>query len=725
MQAAAQREGYFRFGIFELSESTGSLFRNGIPVRLPPQAAQLLLLLVKHGGEVVTREQIQQLTWSDHTVVDFEVGINRCIRRIRAALLDDADAPRYLETVPRVGYRFIAPVEHPASAEPIAVKQVLTPAFPELPILASSPPPKPPVRWMPVARVLTAIFAILSGVVYWFAGQEKQPRDLRLIPLAISLGDQFSPSFSPDGRQVAFVWNGEGRDNFDIYLKLVNSSSLPLRLTSHKDIDYSPAWSPDGQWIAFCRGSDTPGGSVWIVPALGGAARKLLDLNERGSPSNRALAWSPDSTRLVTAAQFPGEAHKKLHLVDVNTGVSSIMTSPLRSEEDMHPAVSADGKAVAFTRDVGRGVSQIMVVAIGGGLPYAIAAQPRHVYNARPSWTPDSSHLVFVSHAGGESHVWLSHVGSSRPPSELGALGDGVQDVVVSSTGQLGLVSETEDSNLWMLNVADLTKHLPSLPQRLLASRRTEESPSIRADGRQMVFASNRSGFGEIWTARTDGSDIMQVTDLQNPVTGSPDWSPDGRHIVFDSRVGGHPQLYITSADGGKAQVVDLGDRASVVPRWSRDGSQIYFASDRTGRMEIWRVGAGGGTPVQITRDGGFAPVLSPAGDVLYYTSDNAPVSALWKLNIASGERKLLAPHVLRRSYAPAANGVYFFSGSISEERSSLFWLDALSPRGKQLFTTLRHIGNGVTLSSDGRSFFFTQLDVSERQLLLVQNFWK
>ncbi|HXE13322.1 MAG TPA: winged helix-turn-helix domain-containing protein [Bryobacteraceae bacterium] len=721
MSSNGRATGIFRFGVFELSRATGALLRNGIPVKLPPQPAQVLLLLVERAGDVVTREEIQQLTWSDNTVVDFEVGINRCIRRIRSALLDDADAPRYLETVPRIGYRFIAPVEAP-NAEPAPLEDLAAMAPPDLPPL----PVKRVRDWKPLALGLIGVCVVAAISIFWIAiNREKQPNDLHTAPLAVSFGDQYTPTFSPDGRQVAFTWNGEAQDNFDIYVKLVNSSSPALRLTTSKDVDYSPAWSPDGEWIAFCRGRDTGRGGVWIVPALGGAERKITDMDTPGSPWDRALSWTPDSKRLVVAAPVGAEQHLGLRLIDVNTGASQLIVRPTGSEEDMHPAVSPNGKFIAFTRDTGRGISRIMIVPVGGGTPQPIAAPADQVYNARPAWTPDGSHIVFVSNVDGESHAWLAPFRSSRPVKELAALGDDIHDVAISTAGQLGVVRQARDSNLYMLRLGSTPESVIGEPTRILGSTRLEESPSIRSDGRQLAFASNRSGYEEIWTARADGSDVMQVTYLQNPVTGSPDWSPDGRHIVFDSRAGGRPQLYITSGDGGRAQPICCESGLATVPHWSPDGRSIYFSSDRTGRMEVWSVGATGGTPVQVTKNGGFAPVPSPDGKWLYYSSDNAPVTTLWKQNLVSGEQNRIASSVLRRSYAPADNGLYFFSGSTSRQGSTLFWLVESSQRSQPILTTDRRVEQGVALAPDGRSLFYTQFDVSDHQLLLVQNFWK
>lgn len=687
---------------------------------------QVLLLLVERAGEVVTREQIQQIAWADDTNVDFEVGINRCIRRIRAALVDDADAPRYLETVPRVGYRFIAPVEISSSREAstrVSTKPISTAEM--LPLVSAT---HSSARWRLWTGSISAVAAcVVLAALWWFTrSRVRVPSDLELVPLAVSLGEQYTPSFSPDGRQVAFTWNGENQDNFDIYLKLANSSSPNLRLTRSNDVDYSPAWSPDGQWIAFCRGSDTPGGAIWVVPALGGAERKIADLNSPGSPWNRSLAWSRDSRSLVVASALAGQTRTGLHLVDVSTGAIRRVTKPKAGEEDMYPAVSPDGETIAFTRDTGRGISAILLVPFGGGTPRELAApQMRHIYNAKPAWTPDGRYVAFVSNQAGYNHLWISSVHNSQAPLELPSLGDDVQDAFISATGQLGVVQRREDSNLWSIELQSLSRNEHPKARRLFASTRAEETPAVRQDRKQIAFASNRSGFSEIWTGRTDGTDAMQVTFLRNPVTGSPDWSPDGRQLVFDSRAAGQPDLYVMSADGGKARLLPTGNGMSVTPHWSPNGSFIYFSSDRTGQMEVWRVPLAGGKAEQITDGGGFAPIPSADGQHLYYSANNDPVTSLWGMQIATGKRTLITSSVLRRAYTPGPAGVYFFTGSRSRDESHFNFFDLRTHNQRALFKADHRIENGITLTSDGRTLYYTQWDASGDQLMLVQNFWR
>jgi Tol biopolymer transport system component len=550
--------------------------------------------------------------------------------------------------------------------------------------------------------------------------------NLHPVPLAVSLGDQFTPSFSPDGRQVVFTWNGETQDNFDVYLKSVDSSAHVLRLTTDKDIEYSPTWSPDGQWIAFCRGTDVRGGAIWLIPALGGPERKIIDLDDFASPPNRAISWLRNSKALVVAAALRGQKQRGLHVVDIDSGANTLLTTPSNSEEDMHPAVSPDGRTVAFTRDTGRGISSVLVLPLAGkqGLRAVPIPTPKNIYNALPTWTPDGSHVAFISNAYGETHLWLSPARGSSPAIEIDALGAGVQDPVISGTGQLGFVRQTESSNIWALDLGPPGKGRPKLT-RLFASTRTEETPAIRPDGKQIAFASNRSGYSEIWTGRADGSDVMQVTFLQNPVTSSPDWSPNGRRLVFDSRVGDRAHLYALSADGGQTEALSSGPGLSVVPHWSRDNKWIYFSSDRTGRMEVWRVPSHGGPVQQITRDGGFAGVPSPDGENLYYSSDNSPVSSLWQLQLATGKRTLVASSVIRRAYAPTAKGAYFFSGTSSKRQSSLWSYEERSQQKIPLLITDKKIFNGIAISSDEQTLYYSQLEESGHELLLLPEFWR
>jgi Tol biopolymer transport system component/DNA-binding winged helix-turn-helix (wHTH) protein len=726
----------FRFGAYDLSTDSGELRKYGVLVRLAPQPFQVLVTLVERAGELVTREELHDRLWrQNETAVEFDAGLNRCIRQIRAALSDDADTPRYIETAPRRGYRFIAALEEPPSAKMDApriadLQPVVSPPEPRLP---TAPEPRNakgrPWLWIGAPAVLVALASLTAALL--LSSRHHVAEDLKVVPLAVSVGDQIGPAFSPDSRQVVYSWNGDDRNNFDIYAKLVDSQAPPVRLTTDPATDYSPAWSPDGQWIAFCRDGDPDGGAIWIIPAVGGPERRIADLGAPGNPINRSLAWFRDSKTLATSVRLRGQPQKGLHSINTETGEIRLLTAPGLDDEDMDPAVSPDGKMIAFTRDVGRGVSSVLLLPLTGPVDSVatptplVRAQAPDTFNARPAWTPDSRHIVFASNAGGSQHLRLASVGSASAPAEIRALGDGLETPDVSADGDLVVVRQSSDPNIWKLDLKQLRADGKIHASLFSASTRMEESPAVSPDGSQVAFESGRSGFSEIWIRRVDGSKFFQLTSIHTPVTGSPDWSPDGTSIIFDSRTSGVPQIYSITSHGEHVQRLSSARMSQVVPKWSADGKSIYYSSSQTGRMEVWRMSASGASPEQVTRDGGFAAVPSPDGESIYYLASNAPVSSLWELPLNTGQRKLIHARVANRGFAVTRDGVYFVSYASNGLAVSLHLYDRRA--GRETFTIPwgRQVGPGMAVSPNGDTLYYTQIDREGHEILFVSPFWK
>lgn len=693
-------------------------------------------MLLERAGELVAREDIQRELWGNDISVELDAGLNRCIRQLRAALADDADAPRYIETVPRRGYRFIAAVSQvrvavsdlsEATAEEASAYKGAesTPASP-LPV-TDTPAGRSAFPFWTLIVMAAVVIAAVAAFVEWPRADISQSRfNLEAVPLANAPGDQFSPSFSPDGREVTFTWNGESPGTFNVYRKQVNSPNF-LRLTSDAKIDYSPVWSPDGHWIAFCRGGLQPGGAVWMIPALGGSERKLVDLEAIALPSSRVLAWSADSKWLVVSDKLAHLPQPGLSLVNVQSGVTSPLTRAEAGQDDVSPALSPDGETLAFTRDSGHGVSSIQMIPF---TPYAAPpkqARPlawrgfENVLSARAAWTPDGKQIVFESNHGGKQHLFVAFANGAGDPVDLATLGNNVLSPVISPQGQLAYVHEALNINIWKANT-----HLPNdadRPSRLVASTRISKTPAVSPDGTKMAFASNQYGYSEIWISKIDGTDRMQLTSLKNPGTGSPAWSPDGSQIVFDARIDGQPRLYIISSEGGLPRKITTAGNG-LVPAWSPDGHWIYYASDTSGRSEIWRIPPSGGTAEQVTTNGGFAPVLSPDGRYLYYTETRAPVASLWQFSLATQQKKLLAPAVTRRAYAAAPNGIYFVAGpGLGPQELYFLSHQAVKP---SLFLKLdNRIEDSLSLAPDGRALYWAQVEQRSYDLLIAETFWR
>lgn len=727
MQNGDQSAAIFKFGLFELSRRTGELRKGDTVIRLSPQPIRVLTLLVERAGEVVTRDEIQQDTWTRDTTVDFELGLNRCIRRIRAVLNDDAETPRYIETVPRVGYRFIAPVKigEPPSKAPKSkpIPAEILPPFEPPPVVAPSSR-KRVTNHIWILTAIVCLIVVLAMLGWRWASFTTSGIRLAytVVPLETEPGFASSPTFSPDGRQIAFSWNGKKQDNFDIYVKIVGSFE-ELRLTDTPEIEFSPSWSPDGRFIAFCRGTDLGGTSLWIISPLGGAAKKIVDLGGPAAMDARRIAWSRNSQRLVFADT------NGLFEIDVQNGTQRQITSTSGTQTDTHPAYSPDGRSLAFTRDIGNGISGIQVLQVNeDGTPEGDPSPLRwpgfeSVYSASPVWTPDSRQIIFASNRTGEHQLWIANTHhSSADPQLLVSLGTNIVDAALSTTGRLALVREHVDTDLWKLNLASLLKSGSANLEPIANSTRVETNPKVSPDGKKIAFESNRAGFTEVWTANVDGSNPLPLTAMQNPGTGSPVWSHDGRRIAFESRADSGPRIYVMPSDGGTplplTQISDKG----VVPAWSGDDKWILFTSDKTGKLEIWRIPSRGGAAEQVTHNGAYAPVASPDGKFLYYAANRSALTELRALDLTTGKETAVASNVGRRNYFPTGRQIFYISGG---SKQMLMVADPPNGTARKLFQFEKPVGEGIAISPDSTYLFFGQVDRGGSDLMQVEDFWK
>jgi len=217
-------------------------------------------------------------------------------------------------------------------------------------------------RVMLVLTPLVALLAAVGGILWWYFQREAPPPIGRALPFTTFPGFELNPALSPDGKQVAFTWNGAKQDNFDIYLQLVGSNSR-LQLTKNPAEDFSPAWSPNGSSIAFLRRLDGNRNELLLISALGGPERKLTEtINAVNKPSRLpALAWSPDGRWLAVSHREDGDIAEGLFLVSAQTGEKRRLTRPSADSVcDFAPTFSPDGRTLLFTRFSGAGTAAEM-----------------------------------------------------------------------------------------------------------------------------------------------------------------------------------------------------------------------------------------------------------------------------------------------------------------------------------------------------------------------------
>ena len=670
--------------------------------RVEPKVMDVLMCLARHPGEVVTRDELLETVWAG-TVVTDDV-LTRSISELRKVFDDDPRNPGVIETIPKTGYRLIAPttVDYRGDSVP--------PAAPTLELAPSMPPPveRSPRRW-PVWVAGGGLVLLLFSAL--FLTRDNTPTAYHPTPLTSYPGPEGHPILSPDGRQVAFSWRGPEGDNMDVYLKLIGSET-PLRLTDDSAYDHQPAWSPDGSQIAFMRRGEE-GCWIYLVAALGGPARKLASC---GASIYGDLAWSPDGQWLAfNDKAAPEDAFGITLLSPTTLEKHPLTTPPADTWGDHDPAFSPDGQRLSFTRSVSEGMQDVYTVSVDGGEPDRLTSDSRNVYGH--AWTTGGKHLLFASNRTGRMGLWRIRA-SGGTPAWVG-LGDGQASFPNVAGQRMAYQHSSGEVNIWQVRVGQDSSAAP-----LIASTAWDLHPQISPDGQKVAFTSNRSGSYEVWISNRDGADAVKLTDFGGPFTSTPRWSPDGRRLVFTARPGGQADVYVIDADGAVPRRLTTAPTDEMAASWSRDGQSIYFSSNRSGMWQVWTMPVEGGDAVQHTQNGGFGPMEAPDGQHLYYAKHNA--NGLWRMPLAGGDETLvLEPFDSRDwgSWAVHDAGLYFVQRGrptiLAFHRFATGQIDTLFIPQKGI----PRMDPAFAVSPDGQWLLFGQPARSESDLMLVEDF--
>jgi Tol biopolymer transport system component/DNA-binding winged helix-turn-helix (wHTH) protein len=708
----------YHFGPFRINNRDRLLLRGDQLVALPPKSADALLLLLNHPGQVIGKQELLQALWPGVAVQ--EGSVTQCIWQLRKALDEGGDGSSYIQTIPRRGYRWVHAVD--VGPDTNETSNVTT----ERVEVRSSHSHRARRAWVLAAIAVTGMAAVGAFV----ESRDNPEIPVMMRPFTTYQGGEYEPAFSPDGSRLAFVWDGPGQNNFDIYVRsstVADSSGADetIRLTSDAAGEGSPAWSPDGRNIGFVRYGTRQAGSsgVFVLPVNGGSPRKITAILPLPEIHDRHLDWSPATQDLAFVDKTTPEAPFAILIVPATAhGTRRQLTHPpANSHGDTGPAFSPDGRFIAFRRTLSAGVNDIYIVPAQGGTPHRLTSDNR--FTSAHAWSADGKQIVFSSNRTGRLELWRIDV-SGGGPLRAGPWGEGANFLTISRHGRRLAYSQWfADTNIWSV---DLSAR-PVRPRQVIASTRSDASPAIAPDGSRLAFRSDRSGATEIWVSLVDGSDQHPITSFGGPLTGSPAWSPDGAALAFDSRPSERGQIFTKNLKGKTLTTLTDGVADDVVPSWSRDGQWIYFSSNRTGSWQVWKVRRDGGPAVQVTQTGGFAPQESSDGEWVYYAK-GPNTRGLWRLASRGGHEQPVSDRLaegLWRYWMPHSDGIYFVEpGAGSTADIVLHRPETGAFRGLAVLSKLPifHDG-GSCLSPDGRSIFYSQADQNGSDILVVDGF--
>lgn len=688
------------------------------PSRITPKAMGVLLALVEQPGRVVSREALLAEVWPN-TLPTNDV-VTQAITSLRKAFGEERGDPRYIETIAKTGYRLLAPVEwigapvapvvEDAAREPEARGAVVAPAW-----------------WVrhggwAVASVAVALLAVL--LLAWAirdepaappgeqaAGRAASPSvpfrtpDYRLITSAP--GFEGAPSLSPDAAMVAYVALPTGQRGTAIMVQTTDPSR-PRQLTQPPPgaDDVAPAWSPDGREIAFLRVRIGRDCGVMVVPANGGIGRRVARCDGDNRPS---FDWTADGRGLIFGSRGTLGDNRGLRVLDLASGEWRALDYAADARDiDAMPRYSPDGRWIVFVRNAPLG-DFWRLPAAGGN----VARLTRlHADIGEWDFTPDGRAIVFARWHESESRLYRLDLDSGLV-QELG-IPDGAQPAIAAKTPALAF---SQQRNYFGLYRFDLAGERP--PERLFPSSGRDRLPSIAPDGRQLVFASDRSGRFGLWWADLQRPDSVRLIEGVLPETRHlPEWSPDSERLLVVGTDGrsATPGLYEVSPASGRAIRLGLPAvepvQAAYVPGAERRVFVVAGTGDGRLRLSLYERGAQPWRSLGAIDDVARVRVDAPRGRVLF-TRPGRP--GLWEADLAlspasvrplAGEQPAAARY---RQWNVAPDGAIHLIERVSGCGVQLTVLPpgpGTEARQRCLDPARIAASNGFSLAPDGRTAF-------------------
>jgi DNA-binding winged helix-turn-helix (wHTH) protein len=423
----------YRFGPFILNSSSRLLLRDKQPLLITAKVLDTLIVLVQNRGRLMSKEELLSTLWP-YAAVE-EANLAQVICCLRRALEDHPKEHRYIATIPGRGYVFVGAVSEFGAPGDVTESSGSQHASAEG--VARNSVPQKSKFWM-FATLISAALLICGAVYSNLLHMARKPATSPTVPLTGLAGSAVCPSFAPDGERVAFAWDADKQENFDIYVKQIGVGSM-RRLTSDPGLDLSPAWSPDGREIAFLRFHANGRANVLLTPAVAPhRARSLTTITAAPEQYRRLrlITWSPDSKWLVVPDGPSLDGHMGLFLVSKETGEKRRLTQPPAKHHDFEPALSPNMRRIAFVRYGGDGTSssELYVENLSGDLQPRGAPERLTFYNrhtASPVWTPDGRAILFTrpERSHGDS-IWRIDALGTHESEPVATLAKGISALV-------------------------------------------------------------------------------------------------------------------------------------------------------------------------------------------------------------------------------------------------------------------------------------------------------
>jgi Tol biopolymer transport system component/DNA-binding winged helix-turn-helix (wHTH) protein len=640
---------FYTFGDYSVDVSERQLLRGGEPVAMPPKVFDTLLVLVENRGRILEKDWLMQKIWPDSFVE--ESSLAQYVFQLRKTLADDAGEHRFIETIPKRGYRFIAPV-----AEEVALqlngkaRGVSEPALSSVPPRASedalrlsvtdahnknvtvareafaslaegaSPALLTSSRFIKSSGAVTffmaLVVALTVGIVFLAQRSSNVPASPAPVQITklTSTGRAISPAISPDGKYVAYVMDDLGKQS--LWIRQTETLSTVQILTPAAVSYQGLTFSPDGNYLFYVvYKMPKHVGVLYRIPILGGTSQKLLE------DVDTAVTFAPDGKHFAFVRHYPSRLETSVMVAEVEGGNERKLATRKMPQSYSIDGLSwaPDGNLIALAgSDIGASGTAMTLLGIRVHDGSEVELSSASWGNLKQVvWNKEGCGLLAIGWQQTSpvmaNQVWFIPFPQGEPRRVTNDLINYNSLSLATETGKVVTTQSTKVSRLWLVSEDD--------PEEVTQSASVgidyfseKLGLSWLPDGR-LIYGSRASGNTDIWMMNPDGSNQKQLT-VEPTIEGQPTASPDGRYIAFLSNRAGTYNIWRMDADGGHPVQLTNGPWENT-PSFTPDGKWIVYNGTHQEKPVLLKVPTEGGTPIPLTHSTSIRPAVSPDGKMV------------------------------------------------------------------------------------------------------------